>query len=139
MLPNLYKAKVGDVTEWATKELHDALQRTIVAKADMREPYFILVYFNNHYSGPPNKRMSEQTKTMDLSKKRVLNVRLILLKAAPPVRMLNTALWRVDNRTGDVRCIYILPPDKPMVGGFDVEEESETVTKSAKGMPIYYG
>ena len=32
-----------------------------------------------------------------------------------------------------------MPPDKPMIAGFDVELISETVGKDSIGMPIVYG
>ena len=78
------------------------------------------------------------TKTVDMSKKRVVTNRFIVSFNAPMIPMIGSSLWRIDNRTGEVRCIYILPPDKPMIGGFDVEMDSKTVARSGKNMPLIY-
>lgn len=149
-MPDLCRQKVGDVQSWATKELHDVLERIVNAKSYLQVPYYILVWFQNHYEGPPRKcdnhilhgrrkPKTGQTQTMDLSGKKVLAVRPIITFVPPQMPLLNTALWRIDNKTGEVRCIYVLPPDKPLVGNFELTEESATVGKSAQGMPVYYG
>ena len=144
--------KHGDITEWATKVLHDGLEAVINSKASRRTPYFILVIIKNGYDGPATKsdnyllhgkdQRQTDTETVDMSKKRVVTNRFVILDKAPLIPMIGSSLWRIDNKTGEVRCVYILPPDKPMVPGFEVggkAVESETVAKCSKGMPIIYG
>lgn len=140
----------GDITTWAQKVLHDGLESIINSKSARRTPYFVMVIVKEGYDGPAAKgndnhllhgtqERSRGTKTVDLSKKRVVTNRFLILDRAPQVPMIGSSLWRIDNKTGEVRCVYILPPDKPMVGGFTVGLDSKTVQKCQKGMPIIYG
>ncbi len=142
--------KYGDITTWAQKVLHDGLEAVINSKSARREPYYIMVIVKDGYDGPAAKgndnhllhgttERSKGTKTVDLSKKRVVTNRFLIMDHAPRVPMIGSSLWRIDNKTGEVRCEYILPPDKPMVGGFTVGLDSQTVQKCAKGMPIIWG
>jgi len=147
---------VGDVKEWATKILHDHLERIINSKSGYSQPYYILIFMKDGYTGVPaygnNNELlhgedsgvrphKNKTKTVDLSKKRVMSHRFILLNKnkVPPVPLVGTSLVYVNNKTGQVRFIYILPPDKPMIQGFDVELESKTVAQCGVNMPIVYG
>ena len=145
---------VGDIKQWATKVLHDELEQIINAKKNHRRPYYILVSMKEGYQGPAAygnnnellhgedkglKPQSGPTRTMDFSDKRVMTHRFILLNEAPLVPLVGSSLWYIDNKSGKVRCMYILPPDKPMIPGFDVELESETVGKCSIQMPIVYG
>ena len=140
----------GDITTWAQKVMHDGLEAVINSKAARRTPYFIMVIVKEGYDGPPprksdnhllhgRKKRSSGTRTIDMTKKRVVTNRFLIMDNAPMVPMIGSSLWRIDNKTGEVRCMYILPPDKPMVGGFNVGLDSQTVGKCAKGMPIIYG
>ena len=146
--------KHGDVTTWAQKVMADGLESIVNAKSHMRTPYFIQVITKEGYDGPAAKGNSNHLlhgtdcgrapehgpcKTVDMSGKRVVTNRFLIMNNAPPVPMLGSSLWRINNKTGEVRCMYILPLDRPMVAGFNVEEESELVANSAKGMPIIYG
>ena len=142
--------KHGDITQWAQKVLHDGLEAVINSKAHRRTPYFILVIIKEGYDGPAAKagdsyllhgrqRQESRMKTVDLSKKRVVTNRFVILDKAPLTPMIGSSLWRIDNKIGRIECLYILPPDRPMIEGFTVGVDSETVAKSAKGMPIVYG
>ncbi len=145
--------KHGDITQWAQKVMHDGLESIINAKSAMRTPYYIMVIVKDGYDGPAangnsnellhgtntGKRAShKQTKTVDMSNKRVVTNRFVIMNKPPMVPMIGSSLWRIDNKTGEVRCMYILPHDKPMVGGFDVELDSKTVAKCSTGMPVIY-
>lgn len=136
---NIKGQTVGDIKIWATKVLHDDLERIINAKSSFSLPYYILIIMKEGYQGPPTK--SKGTKTVDMSGKRVMTHRFILLNEnrVPAVPLIGSALVYVNNKTGQVKFMYILPPDKPMIGGFDVELESETVLKCGQNMPYIYG
>ena len=129
----------GDITAWATKVLHDGLEAVINSKASRRTPYFILVIIKDGYHGPPVSNRDHDKKTVDMSAQKVVTNRFVIMDKAPSIPMIGSSLWRVDNKIGEVRCMYILPPDRPMIAGFTVEQESETVSKCAQGMPILYG
>ena len=129
----------GDFQTWSTQNLHRALEKIINAKSDRRTPYYILVKFNHGYDGHSCK--AEETKDVDFEGKIVIHTRLMILDRAPLVRLIGTALWRIDNRIGEARCIYILPPDKPIIGtSFENEKakESSLVARSGRGMPLVY-
>jgi hypothetical protein len=145
---------IGDIKAWATKVLHDELEAVINAKSNMREPYYIFVIIKEGYHGPAafgnnnellhgedtrKVKHHNETKTIDLSKKRVVTHRFILMRKPPPIPLVNSSLWYIDNKSGLVRCCWILPPDKPMVQGFDVELESKTITQCGNNMPYIYG
>jgi hypothetical protein len=145
---------VGDIKTWATGVLHKELESVINAKAGMREPYYIFAVIKEGYDGPAafgnnnellhgedtrRAKHYNDTRTVDLSKKRVVTHRFILMRQPPPIPLLNSSLWRVNNKTGEVKCCWILPPDKPMIAGFDVELESQLVTQCGSNMPYVYG
>ena len=153
---NIKGQTVGDVKAWCTKVLHDDLERIINAKSGYSLPYYILIIMKEGYDGPAAfgnsnellhgedkglKPHTGETKDVDLSKKRVMTHRFIILNEnkVPKIPMLGSSLVYVNNKTGQIRFMYILPPDKPMIPGFDVELESETVKKCEKYMPIVYG
>lgn len=152
------KAKFGDFNEWVTADFHRNIERIVNAKAGRRKPYFILVIIKNGYDGTPaygnaNTLIADEqqklvakidtqvtTTDMNLEGKKVMSVRMIILEPekVPPVPMIGTSLWKVDNVKGDIRCIYILPADKPIIEGVELENESRLVFKSGKGMPIIW-
>ncbi len=145
---------VGDIKQWGTKVLHEELVHIINAKSNYSLPYYIIIIMKEGYIGPPaygnnnellhgvdtrQKATQKDTKDVDLSNKRVMTHRFVLTNNRPAVPLLGSALVYVNNKTGQVRFEYILPPDRPMVAGFDVELESETVAKDSIAMPIVYG
>ena len=143
----------GEFNDWVTGEFHANLERIINKKQHRRRPYFILVHMTSGYTGPlamgndnhliaTDKQLQEvegsriATTDVDLSKKTVVHVKMICLETMPPLKMIGTSLWRVDNVLGDVRCMYILPADKPIIEGPEMEAESKLIFESAKGMPL---
>ena len=145
---------VGDIKTWATKILHDELESIINAKSGHDRPYYILVHMKEGYEGMPAygnnnellhgkgmglKPHDGETKAVDLSKKRVMTHRFILMNKPPLIPLVGTSVWYINNKTGEVKCLYILPPDKPMIGGFDVELNSITAAKCGANMPYIHG
>jgi len=134
--------RFGDVMTWATEDLNKRLIDVVNSKSSRREPYFILIITKDGYMGQSsgNSRKKIPTKTVDMSKSKVVSNRIMILEPnqLPKVPMLGTSLFRVDNRTGEVKCVYVLPLDKPQFGNFEITGESELVAKSAQGMPIVY-
>ena len=128
-----------DVTLWMTQELHKRLTEVIMAKENHPRIYFILVVMKDGYEGQPSSSLCQ--KTVDLSGKHVNSNRIICLEEwqLPPVPMINSSLWRIDNKIGEARCIYILPPDKPIMAGVEFSESCKFIWKSAQGAPLVYG
>lgn len=147
-----------DVTLWMTFVLHEMLTRVIMAKENHPRVYWILLKFEDGYEGPPlvcsNNLINQGTKiltdllnsndrvfrTIDFSTKHVNHNTLICLEEwhLPPVPLINSALWRIDNKIGEARCIYILPPDKPIMWGTEMGESSKFIWKSARGAPLVW-
>jgi hypothetical protein len=131
--------KYGDFQTWATEGLHNCLTKVINAMSWKQNPYYILAIFKKGYMGPPRESANELLNTgeskivdMDFEGKVVLHTRLTLCDQAPPVPMIGTALWYVNNSIGEVKCIYVLPPDKPVAESDEAEEVSELVFESAQ-------
>ncbi|MBE3141166.1 MAG: hypothetical protein IMZ53_11385 [Thermoplasmata archaeon] len=130
--------RFGDIMTWATEDLNQRLIDVVNAKSSRIHPYYILVITKDGYLGQPAGNQGLPTKTMDLSTKKVVHNTIEILEQKPIVPMLGTSLFYVDNSKGFVKCIYVLPLDKPMIGDFEVGGESGLVHKSAQGMPIIY-
>ena len=131
-MPKLTK----DVTLWMTNELHKMLTKVIMAKENHSRIYYILVIMKDGYEG--QSIASEGQKTIDLSGKHVIHNRLVLLNEPPIVPMISSSLWRINNKIGEARCMYILPPDKPIMYGTEMGEASKFIWKSAQGLPLVY-
>jgi len=138
-----------DVTMWLTNELHKMLTKVIMAKESHLRIYFIMVIpkarymgktavTSNHLLHGKDADQQQGDKVVDLAGKRVLHNRLILLDKPPLVPMIGTSLWRIDNKRGEAKCIYILPEDKPIMYGDQIGEASRFIWKSAQGAPLIY-
>lgn len=134
-----------DVTLWMTDELHKMLTKVIMAKENHPRIYYILVIMKDRYMGPPAVRSNDLINegeqgigTIDLSDKFVVHNRLVLMDAPPLVPLISTSLWRIDNKIGEARCIYILPPDKPIMYGTQMGEASKFIWKSARNAPLVW-
>lgn len=146
---------VGDIRQWATQDLADRLTAILNAKSNRRKPYWILITFDSQYKGPlafgnnnyllhgidkKEKRSLGEIKEVDMSEKRTVHQKIEILERhhLPPVALIGTALFYVNNQSGLFEKVYILPPDIP---GIELgnELESETVGKNSQGMPIIYG
>lgn len=125
-----------DVTLWLTDELHKMLTKVIMAKESHPRIYYILVIMKDGYEGPSFE--SAEQETIDLSGKHVVHNRLVLMDKPPVVPMINSSLWRIDNKIGEARCMYILPPDKPIMLGTEMGESSKFIWKSARGAPLIW-
>ena len=146
----------GDFRLWMVNNLHETLTKIINAKQGLGRPYYILVIAKKGYFGPPadsnneliatdtEKQRAKQTDQKLIEKnfegKTVISNRIIIMFQPPPIPMIGSSLWRVDNRSGEVKCIYILPPDKPVMSGVEFTEDSKLVFESAKKskVPLIY-
>lgn len=129
----------GDFQTWVTENLHRNLEKIINAKSDRRTPYYILVIFKKGYNGPSAKAV--QTEDRSFEGKTVIHTRMVITDKPPIVQLIGSGLWMVNNLIGEVKCLYLLPPDKPVMGtSFEDEKakESVLVAKSGMGMPLVY-
>ena len=67
----------------------------------------------------------------------VLNTKLIVTLRRPPMKMLNSACYFVDNQRGLLKRCWVLPLDIPL-GAFEFEKGDgvESIHYDSKGMPI---
>jgi hypothetical protein len=129
----------GDFQTWCTENHHRTLEKIINAKSGRQTPYYILVIFKKGYNGPSCKAQNTVDKSFE--GKIVIHTRMVITDQPPLVRLVGTSLWRIDNRIGEAKCLYVLPPDKPVVGtSFEDEKakDSVLVQKSMQGMPLVY-
>ena len=143
--------KAEDVLAWATEELHRNLTNVILNMQNHPRPYFMLIHIHDGYDGKLGglghkvrndllnskdqitpKDITAGERTIDLSKKKTTHNIIMLLDYPPAIPLLSTSLLKVDNRRGRVDWIYILPPDKPVIWGADMGEQSQFVFQSAK-------
>lgn len=142
--------KAEEVLAWATEELHKALTNIIINMQNHPRPYFMLIHIKDNYDGmlggfghknrndllqtthiPTPAEFVQGARIIDLSKKKVIHNVIILMDKPPAVPMISTSLIRVDNKQGRASWVYILPPDKPVIWGADMGEQSEFVFRSA--------
>ena len=129
----------GDFQQWTTENLHRNLEKIINAKSDRKTPYYILVIFKKGYDGPSHTVV--ETAQWDMSTKTVIHTRMVVTDKPPLIQLIESGLWRINNLIGEAKCLYLLPPDKPIIGtSFENEKakESELVSKSQQGMPLVY-
>lgn len=126
----------GDFQSWCTQNLHRELEKVINANQWRQRVYFLLVIVGDGYEGPPaGKREIRPVKEMDFTGLKVMHTTINIIDRPPPIPMIGSLLWMVNNKIGLAKCLYALPPDHPTIGG-DGECSSELVTKSAQNMPI---
>lgn len=152
---NTKDLKHGDITKAFSADLQDKIERIINAKSRRRKPYYLLITIKEGYAGPlamgnsnsllhgrdtGRKRSRGETKTCDFSGLRLGHcvIQVLERRHVPAVPLLGNILLRVSNRSGEVRRIYALPPDRPIIDDGPALD-SETVARCAKGMPIAYG
>jgi hypothetical protein len=131
----------GDYRLWTTNELHKSLDNVINTHQHLVNRYFILVTMKNGYSGMSAKSEGVRPSRMvNTEGKHVISTRLVVMHNPPPMPLLNTALWRIDNRRGEAKCMYILPPDTPLITHDMMGEDATFVFKSAQATnaPLVY-
>ena len=147
--------KAEEILMWATEELHKNLTNIIINMQNHPRPYYMLIHMTDGYHGKPAELVGKirndllnsthvpspdefvkGERIIDLSKMKVVHNTINLyeewhLPKYVPVPLISTSLIRVDNRQGRAQWIYILPPDKPVIWGCDIGEQSEFVFRSA--------
>lgn len=104
-------------------DLYEALQKVINEHQKLQVPYYVLV---NAKADPFNRN--------------VIRTVLVLLLNPPPVPLLNSMLFKVDNRRGLLERISLLPKDMSVPINFLAEgSQSQAVAeiaRSAEGLLI---
>ena len=109
---------VGDMRTNLLRDLQKVIEKTVYDQETKKDSYYLLVHA---------KKYGNSVKTT------------LLLRGKPFPRMLSTMCWHVNNRTGETKCLWILPQDKPVEHEIITDITNQTILESAQGMPIIYG
>jgi hypothetical protein len=125
-----------DFVQWQWMNTANAVVSIINSRSYKREPYYILLKMDKGYNGPPaySHQQGHALKTIKVEGKKVIHQTVAILDYDPGPR-LGTIVWRIDNRIGEVKMLWSLPPDKP----FPVEDSENygpIVEKVAKEATI---
>jgi len=110
--------EVGELIPSMAQVLENKVEEAIEKNKHRREPYYILVtaaWFAN----------GEQLRMV------------VSPRAKKPPKMLNTMCWRVDNKTGELKEVWVLPPDAP-IQPIETAPIIESIAREAQGLPIIY-
>ncbi|NVL90733.1 MAG: hypothetical protein HWN69_07040 [Desulfobacterales bacterium] len=113
------KIQIGELLPDITDNFEKSLRDCIEKNKHRREPYFILAtadWYNN-----------------DTEMRVVVSPR----EKKPPM-MLNTMCWRVDNKTGQLKELWVLPKDAPIDPSVEFDGVEESLIKVARHLPILY-
>ena len=111
--------QVGELIPSMTQLFQDGFDRCINKNKHRRELYYILF----HASWFRNKTQ--------------LNMVFAPRDRKPP-KMLNTMCWSVNNKTGELKQLWVLPPDAPIQITKDAPIV-DSIAEDVKGIPIIYG
>jgi hypothetical protein len=109
---------IGDVRQALGEDLQRAIIRAVedTFKKDYKE-YYLFVYCRNY---------GKDIKTT-----------VMIHKDLPP-KLLGTICYRINNLTGDVKRLWVLPMDMPVPDDIRSDEVAPDVMEDGKGMPILY-
>lgn len=115
---------------WFNECLHQNLEKVINRLQSWREVYWILVRIQDGYMGPSPKVPLENRKTEIFENKNIISTRIIVTDEKPLIPLLGTALWEINNKIGEAKCLWILPQDKPIMRNLEDHEGSKFVFDS---------
>jgi len=111
--------ETGELLPSMTQNFEKAFEYAIEKNKHRREPYYILAT-GNWYKNGEQLRMT------------------VSPRSERPPKMLNTMCWRIDNKTGECKQLWVLPLDAP-TQPIEPGPVSESIAESAQGIPIIYG
>lgn len=130
---------LGDARKWLLDDMKAKLAALIEREGHRPDPYYILVT-----NVKPGVRWgSKEQKPLQAEGKHVIATRFVIIPLEkleeyfntdvwPKVfGLINTMLWYVNNKYGQIECVYVLPADKPITAEIVSEEHSKIVHESA--------
>ena len=115
----IHKVQIGEIIPSMVEEMEKGLLAAIEKNSHRFEPFFILFTADWYRNG-------EELRTT-----------LTPFDKCPP-KMLNTICWRIDNRIGECREMWVLPKDAPIQPVILDGRVNESIVKAAVGMPLIY-
>lgn len=113
------KTQIGELLPDITAKFQNAFDKCIRQNSHRREPYYILATAD-WYSN--NTKMRIVVSPRD---------------KCPPM-MLNTMCWQVNNKTGEIKELWVLPKDAPIQADFEPDGVNESIIQKARHFPIIY-
>lgn len=114
----LKKVQIGEIIPSMVEELEEGLLAAIGKNRHRRESYFILFTADWYKNG-------EELRTVFRPSDKC------------PPKMLNTICWKIDNKTGECREVWVLPKDAP-IQPVKTDGIVGSIAESAAGMPLIY-
>ena len=112
--------QIGEVIDDMELQFQKGFDKCIAENKHRREKYFILVT-GDWYANDTQYHMTYSP-----------------MANPPPVPMLNTMLWSVDNKSGKITEIWVLPKDAPVGPGIILSKPVPGLMKIAPHLPIIY-
>ena len=132
--------QLGDARQWLLEDMKARLAALVVREQNRADPYYILA--TNVIPGC--KLGAKETKPLQAEGKHVIHTRFVIIPLEkveeyfntnvwPQVfGLMNTMLWYVNNRFGQLECVYVLPAEpKEMTPEDMAVEHSKIVHESA--------
>ena len=112
--------QIGEVIDDMEKQFQEGFSKCIAENKHRREKYFIFVT-GDWYANETQFILTYSP-----------------MASPPPVAMLNTMLWSVDNISGEIKEIWVLPKDAPVGPGIELSAPVEGLMKLAPHLPLIY-
>ena len=112
--------QIGEVIDDMEQKFRDAFRECMAENKHRREKYFILVT-GDWYGNDTQFKMT-----------------FTPMESPPPVPLLNTMLWLIDNKAGSIKEIWVLPKDAPVGPGIELSKPVEGLIKIAPHLPLVY-
>jgi len=114
----IHKVQIGEIIPSMVEEMEKGLLAAINKNRYRREPYYILFTADWYANGTQLRTVFRPSDKC-------------------PLRMLNTICWRIDNKTGECRELWVLPKDAP-IQPVKFDGASESIAEAARGLPLIY-
>ena len=114
------KVQIGELLPPMLDEFQKGFDKAVRKNKYRREPYYLL-YTADWYANHTQLRAVFRPSN-----------------TCPPM-MLNTMCWKIDNKNGSVKELWVLPKDAPVDPSLPLGEVDEGLIKVAKHLPLFYG
>lgn len=114
----LRTVQIGEIIPMMTEEFEKGFCACIEKNKHRRAPYYILFHASWYRNG-------EELRTVFSARQKC------------PPKMLNTMCWRIDNKIGEHRELWVLPKDAP-IQPINTDGVSESIAAASINMPLIY-
>lgn len=111
--------QVGELLPSITAEFEKGFEECIAKNKHRREPYYIMFTADWYMNNTQLRSVFRPS-------------------AAKPPLMLNTMCWKIDNKSGSVQELWVLPKDAPVDPSVPLGEVDDGLIKIARHLPLFY-